>query len=122
MKTALITGIAGQDGAYLAEFLLKKGYRVCGAHRRTSLPNFWRLEELGVLNEPQISLCEFDVTDLSSCIRTTETAMPDEVYNLAAQSFVGSSFFQPLFTANSTGLGVLNMLEGRFQASSATVE
>ena len=110
-KTALITGITGQDGAYLTELLLNKGYRVFGAYRRTSSVNFWRLEELGVLNHPNLTLTEYDLTDFSTTIRLIEKAQPDEVYNLAAQSFVGVSFEEPLTTAQITGLGALNLLE-----------
>src|ERR1700712_2641053 len=91
-KSALITGISGQDGAYLAKFLLGKGYTVHGTYRRTSSVNFWRLEELGILNHPRLILSVNDVTDPVSCIRMLEAARPSEVYNLAAQSFVGASF------------------------------
>jgi GDPmannose 4,6-dehydratase len=92
MKKAVITGITGQDGAYLAQLLLEKGYQVTGAYRRTSSVNFWRIEELGIDNHPGLSLVEHDLTDLSNCIRLLDSAEPDEVYNLAAQSFVGVSF------------------------------
>lgn len=108
---AIITGITGQDGAYLAELLLSKGYQVYGTYRRTSSVNFWRLEELGVRNHPALHLVEFDLTDLSSSIRLLEKAQPQEIYNLAAQSFVGVSFDQPLTTAEITGIGVVNLLE-----------
>ncbi|WP_414450295.1 GDP-mannose 4,6-dehydratase [Burkholderia sp. 22PA0099] len=111
MKTALITGITGQDGAYLAEFLLEKGYRVYGSYRRNSSVNFWRIEELGILNHPNLSLVEYDLTDLGSSIRLLQTTEATEVYNLAALSFVGVSFDQPFTTANITGLGALNLLE-----------
>lgn len=110
-KTALITGVTGQDGAYLAEFLLNKGYRVYGTYRRTSTENFWRIEELGIQHHPELKLVEFDLTDFSSGVRLIQEIMPDEVYNLAAQSFVGVSFKQPITTAQATGLGSLNMLE-----------
>ena len=110
-KAAIITGITGQDGAYLAQLLLEKGYRVFGTYRRTSSVNFWRIEELGILNHPQLQLVEHDLTDLSASIRLMEKAKPDEVYNLAAQSFVGVSFDQPLTTAEITGLGAVNLLE-----------
>lgn len=110
-NTAIITGITGQDGAYLAQLLLEKGYRVFGTYRRTSSVNFWRIEELGILNHPQLQLVEHDLTDLSASIRLMEKAKPDEVYNLAAQSFVGVSFDQPLTTAEITGLGAVNLLE-----------
>ena len=111
MKTAVITGITGQDAAYLAELLLEKGYKVYGTYRRTSSVNFWRIEELGIQNHPNLELVEYDLTDLSSSIRLLQTARPDEVYNLAAQSFVGVSFDQPLTTAEITGIGPVNLLE-----------
>jgi GDPmannose 4,6-dehydratase len=111
MKRALITGITGQDGAYLAQLLLEKGYHVTGTFRRSSSVNFWRIEELGIEQHPNLSLVEYDLTDLSSSIRLMETARPDEVYNLAAQSFVGVSFEQPVTTASITGLGAVNLLE-----------
>ncbi|MGF6661618.1 GDPmannose 4,6-dehydratase [Paraburkholderia atlantica] len=110
-KTAVITGITGQDGAYLTELLLNKGYTVFGTYRRTSSVNFWRLEELGVANHPNLHLIEYDLTDLSSSIRLLQTSKATEVYNLAAQSFVGVSFDQPVTTAEITGLGPLNLLE-----------
>lgn len=111
MKTAIITGITGQDGAYLAELLLNKGYKVVGAYRRTSSVNFWRLEALGVQNHPNLKLVEHDLTDQGSSIRLIQKTEPDEIYNLAAQSFVGVSFEQPHTTAEITGIGVLNLLE-----------
>lgn len=111
MKKALITGITGQDGAYLAEFLLSKGYVVYGTYRRTSSVNFWRMEELGIARHPNLHLVEYDLTDLSSSIRLLQTSEVIEVYNLAAQSFVGVSFDQPITTAEITGLGVVNLLE-----------
>lgn len=110
-KIAIITGITGQDGAYLAELLLEKGYTVYGAYRRTASTNFWRTEELGIRNNPNLHLVEYDLTDLGSSIRLLEKAKPDEVYNLAAQSFVAVSFDQPLTTGEITGLGVVNLLE-----------
>jgi len=110
-QTALITGITGQDGAYLAELLLKKGYRVYGTYRRASSINFWRIEELGVAGHPDLKLVEFDLTDQSSIIRLVERVAPDEIYNLAAQSFVTVSFDQPITTAQITGLGALHLLE-----------
>ena len=110
-KRAVITGITGQDGAYLAQLLLDKGYHVTGAFRRTSSTNFWRIEELGIAAHPNLSLVEFDLTDLASSLRLIQDAAPDEVYNLAAQSFVGVSFDQPLATASITGLGAVNLLE-----------
>jgi GDPmannose 4,6-dehydratase len=111
MKTALITGITGQDGAYLAELLLNKGYKVYGTYRRVSSVNFWRIEELGIINHPNLELVEYDLTDLSQNVRLIDKIKPDEVYNLAAQSFVGVSFEQPITTAEITGIGPLNILE-----------
>ncbi|MGF6742041.1 GDP-mannose 4,6-dehydratase [Paraburkholderia atlantica] len=111
MKKAIITGITGQDGAYLAELLLTKGYTVYGTYRRTSSVNFWRIAELGVSNHPNLHLVEYDLTDLGASIRLLETTGADEVYNLAAQSFVGVSFDQPVTTAEITGLGAVNLLE-----------
>lgn len=111
MKTAIITGITGQDGAYLAELLLSKGYKVFGTYRRTSSVNFWRLEELGVQAHENLKLLEYDLTDLSSSIRLLQQTGATEVYNLAAQSFVGVSFDQPATTAEITGIGALNLLE-----------
>ncbi|TFW22049.1 GDP-mannose 4,6-dehydratase [Massilia arenosa] len=110
-KKALITGITGQDGAYLAQLLLEKGYEVTGTYRRSSSVNFWRIDELGVTNHPNLKLVEYDLTDLSSSIRLLQSSDPDEVYNLAAQSFVGVSFEQPVATASITGLGAVNLLE-----------
>ena len=111
MKTAIITGITGQDGAYLAELLLSKDYTVYGAFRRTSSVNFWRIEELGIQDHPRLFLVEHDLTDLSSSIRLLHKTGATEVYNLAAQSFVGVSFDQPLTTAEITGIGPVNLLE-----------
>jgi len=111
MKKAVITGITGQDGAYLAELLLEKGYIVYGTYRRTSSTNFWRIDELGIQNHPNLKLVEYDLTDLSSNIRLLETTKPDEFYNLAGQSFVAVSFDQPITTAQITGLGPVNVLE-----------
>ena len=110
-KKALITGITGQDGAYLAQLLLEKGYQVSGTYRRSSSVNLWRIQELGIEHHPALNLVEYDLTDLSAGIRLIDTVEPDEVYNLAAQSFVGVSFEQPLATANITGLGAVNLLE-----------
>jgi len=110
-KTALITGITGQDGAYLAEFLLSNGYQVVGTYRRTSSVNFWRINELGIEHHPNLRLVEHDLTDLSSSIRLLQTSEVTEVYNLAAQSFVGVSFDQPITTAEITGLGAVHLLE-----------
>jgi GDPmannose 4,6-dehydratase len=111
MKTAIITGITGQDGAYLAELLLGKGYTVFGTYRRTSSVNFWRIEEIGIAGNPNLKLVEYDLTDLSNSIRLLQSTGATEVYNLAAQSFVGVSFDQPITTAEITGVGALNLLE-----------
>jgi GDPmannose 4,6-dehydratase len=110
-STAIITGITGQDGAYLAELLLGKGYKVYGTYRRTSSVNFWRIEELGVDKHPNLHLVEYDLTDLGSSIRLLQQTGATEVYNLAAQSFVGVSFDQPATTAQITGIGALHLLE-----------
>jgi GDPmannose 4,6-dehydratase len=111
MITSLITGITGQDGAYLAQLLLDKGYTVYGTYRRTSSVNFWRVEELGIQNHPNLHLVEYDLTDLGSSIAMVQKVQPAEIYNLAAQSFVGVSFDQPSTTAQITGIGALNLLE-----------
>ena len=111
MKTAIITGITGQDGAYLAELLLGKGYAVYGTYRRTSSVNFWRIEELGIVGNPNLFLVEHDLTDLSASIRLLHKSGAIEIYNLAAQSFVGVSFDQPFTTVEITGIGALNLLE-----------
>ncbi|MBR8455860.1 GDP-mannose 4,6-dehydratase [Burkholderia dolosa] len=110
-KTSIITGITGQDGAYLAQLLLDKGYTVYGTYRRTSSVNFWRIEELGIAKHPNLHLVEYDLTDLSASIRLLQTTGAAEVYNLAAQSFVGVSFDQPVTTAEITAIGPLNLLE-----------
>ncbi len=111
MKKAIITGITGQDGAYLTELLLNKGYEVYGAYRRSASVNFWRIEELKIANNPNLHLVEYDLTDQANTIRMVANIKPDEIYNLAAQSFVGVSFEQPLATAHITGLGVVHLLE-----------
>ena len=108
-KNALITGITGQDGAYLAKLLLDKGYRVFGLHARRSTDTLWRLRHLGI--ESEVNLIDGDLTDLSAVIRAMEKSAAVEVYNLGAQSFVGSSWDQPVLTANVTGVGALNVLE-----------
>ena len=108
MKNALILGVTGQDGSYLAQFLLKKGYNVSGTFRRTSHKCFERVEELGIFeNITKIKADVSDDTSIRSAIRQSE---PDEIYNLAAQSFVGASFQQPVLTADVTGLGTLRVL------------
>ncbi|MDP2365493.1 MAG: GDP-mannose 4,6-dehydratase [Ignavibacteria bacterium] len=111
MVNVVVTGITGQDGAYLAELLLSKGYQVYGTYRRTSSVNFWRIEELGIDKHPNLHLVEYDLTDLSVSIRLLQSTQATEVYNLAAQSFVGVSFEQPVTTAEITGIGPLNLLE-----------
>ena len=108
-KNALITGITGQDGAYLAKLLVDKGYRVFGLHARRSTDTLWRLRYLG--SEGEVNLIDGDLTDLSAVIRGMEKSAAEEVYNLGAQSFVGTSWDQPLLTANVTGVGALNVLE-----------
>lgn len=108
-KIALITGITGQDGAYLAEFLLKKGYKVYGLLARRATATSWRLEYLNIFDK--VELIEGDLTDVTSIVRAIEEAQPDEFYNLGAQSFVGTSWRQPQLTAQSTGVGALNCLE-----------
>lgn len=111
MPTAIITGITGQDGAYLSQLLLDKGYEVYGTYRRTSSVNFWRIEELGIQNHQRLHLVEYDLTDLGATISLLQRVRPDEIYNLAAQSFVGVSFEQPTTTAQITGIGALYLLE-----------
>ncbi len=110
-KKAIITGVTGQDGAYLTELLLSKGYEVFGTYRRTSSVNFWRLDELGVSGHSRLHLIEYDLTDLGTTISMVQKIQPDEIYNLAAQSFVGVSFEQPTTTAQITGIGALHLLE-----------
>jgi GDPmannose 4,6-dehydratase len=109
MKKALITGITGQDGAYLSQLLLEKGYEVYGAYRRSASVNLWRLEELGIADRIQFQ--PFDLLEYSNIQRSLEKIQPDEVYNLAAQSFVALSFEQPLYTGDVDALGVTRMLE-----------
>ena len=109
MKSALITGITGQDGAYLANFLIDKGYTVFGLQARRSSDCLWRLDYLGITRKVQ--LIDGDLTDLSSLMRAMEVSEPNEVYNLAAQSFVQSSWGQPVLTAQVTAIGVTNILE-----------
>ena len=109
MKSAFITGITGQDGAYLAKLLLNKGYKVYGLIARRATPTTWRLQFLDIEN--QVELINGDLTDLPSIIRAINKAKPSEVYNLGAQSFVGASWQQPVVTAQATGMGVLHVLE-----------
>ena len=111
MKKILITGVSGQDGAYLSKLMISKGYKVYGAYRRTSDTNFWRLKYMGVYENPNLVLIELDLTDISSVLRCLEISDPEMVFNLAAQSFVGYSFNSPIATSQITGLGVVNVLE-----------
>ncbi len=110
-RTAIVTGITGQDGAYLSHYLINQGYRVYGGYRRTSSVNFWRIEELGILEHPEFHLLDLDLTDPGNALRAVSSVKPDEVYNLAAQSFVEVSFRQPKTTTDINALGVLNLLE-----------
>ena len=109
MKKALITGVTGQDGAYLSELLLKKGYKVYGTFRRTSTPNFWRLQNLGIYSK--IKLIPADLLDMGSMVEAIKVSDADEIYNLAASSFVGTSFEQSVGNAEITGLSVTKLLE-----------
>lgn len=111
MVTAVITGITGQDGAYLASLLLEKGYAVYGTFRRTNLVNFWRLDEARAHGHPNLHLIEFDLTDLGNIVRLLQRTQPSEIYNLAAQSFVGVSFAQLITTSEITGIGAVSLLE-----------
>ncbi len=108
-KTALITGVTGQDGAYLAQFLLKKNYKVFGTFRRLSTPNFWRLHYLGIYDK--ISFLPCDVTDSISISGCVDKSDPNEIFHLAAQSFVAASFDQPAYTTEVTGLGTMKVLD-----------
>lgn len=108
-KTALITGINGQDGAYLAALLLSKGYKVVGGMRRSSTPNTLRLQELKIAQD--VRLVDLDLFELTNVMRCIDSVKPDEIYNLAAQSFVALSFEQPLYTAEIDALGPLRFLE-----------
>jgi len=109
VKTALITGITGQDGAYLAKFLIERGYEVFGTYRRLSSPNFWRLQYLGIFDK--VNLIPIDLSDSSSILEAVKVAEPDEIYHLAAQSFVGASFETPIATGDISGLAVTRILE-----------
>ncbi len=109
MARALVTGVTGQDGAYLAKLLLSKGYEVTGAQRRASTSNNWRLLELGILD--QIEMVPLELLEFSNILRLIERVEPDEIYNLAAQSFVAPSFEQPIYTSDVNGLGVARLLE-----------
>src|SRR5882757_5601081 len=108
-KNALITGVTGQDGAYLSQLLLEKGYKVYGLLARRSSDTQWRLRHLGIENE--VDLMEGDLTDLSSLTRLLSAIAVDEVYNLGAQSFVATSWMQPVLTGMTTGIGAVNLLE-----------
>src|SRR5262249_41340460 len=108
-KTILITGVTGQDGAYLARLMLERGDRVVGGVRRTSSDNTWRLAEVGILHE--IELVDLDLAEVTNILRTVERVRPDEIYNLAAQSFVRSSFEHPIYTADIDALGPARLLE-----------
>jgi len=108
-KRALITGITGQDGAYLAKLLLGKGYEVYGAYRRSASPNLWRLEWLNIVD--QVKMVPFDLLEYSNILRCVDEIKTDEIYNVAAQSFVGLSFEQPLYTSDVDGMGVTRLLE-----------
>ncbi len=110
-KKAIITGITGQDGAYLCQLLIEKGYKIIGCYRRSSNPNFWRLKELGLITHDSLILSEYDVTDSTAAISLLKKHEPDEIYNLAAQSFVVSSFSNPTTTTQINALGTLNLLE-----------
>jgi len=110
-RTALVTGVTGQDGAYLVRRLLARGDRVVGGFRRTSSGSFWRLEDLGVLDHPDLRLAPYDATDGWATRALVEDAEPDEIYNFAAQSFVGASFDQPVATAEATGIGAVHLFE-----------
>jgi GDPmannose 4,6-dehydratase len=108
-KRALITGVTGQDGAYLARFLLNQGYEVFGTFRRLSTPNFWRIQYLDIFD--RINLIPVELIDTASITEAIISSQPDEIYNLAAQSFVGASFEEPMSTANVSGLAVPRILE-----------
>jgi GDPmannose 4,6-dehydratase len=111
IRTALITGIAGQDGACLADLLLGKGYKVVGSYLPSGHASLWRLEETGLLNHPNLSLVPLDLLHADQCLSVVGSVFPDEVYNLGGPSFIGQSFADPLKTARTTGLGALSLLE-----------
>jgi GDPmannose 4,6-dehydratase len=116
-KTAFITGVSGQDGSFLAKLLISEGYIVYGGLRRTDVQQLWRLDELGLIGHKNFKTVQCDVSDWSSITSFLVEIKPDEIYNLAATSFVGSSFVKPLSTNSSVGTGVLNMLEAMKQFS-----
>ncbi len=130
MKKAIVTGITGQDAAYLAKLLLSKNYKVYGTYKKENDLSFWRLQELGVEDHPHLELLEYDLLDLDATMDMFKSLKPDEVYNLAAQSHVPKSFEAPIETVGATGLGVLHILEAiryvdtnikLFQASSSEI-
>ena len=108
-KSALVTGISGQDGAYLAKLLLEKGYKVIGGERRSASSTLWRLNELGISND--IEIVDFELSEFTNIFRVIDKLQPNEIYNLAAQSFVAASFEMPTMTSDVTGLGVIRILE-----------
>src|SRR6266852_699465 len=116
-RTALITCISGQDGAYLAKFLLEKGYRVVGGLRRSSSGAIPRLRELQIAND--VTFVDFDLAEITNIMRTLEKVKPDEIYNLAAQSFVALSFEQPIYTSDTDGFGPLRILESLLESGHA---
>jgi len=111
-SVALITGITGQDGTYLAQLLLGKGYRVIGTTRHLVQANLWRLEEAGIRNHPRLEIQQLDLVDMDACVELVAKSMPAEIYNLGGLSFIGRSFAEPAQTARTTGLGAMNLLEG----------
>jgi len=113
-RTALVTGISGQDGAYLARFLLAKGYRVVGALRRSSRSTIPRLIELKIAGD--VEIVDFDLAEITNIMRMLKKVQPDEIYNLAAQSFVALSFEQPIYTSDTDGVGPLRLLEALREA------
>lgn len=117
-KTAIVTGVTGQDGAYLSKLLLEKGYRVLGAVRRSASTNLWRLRELGI--DKELEYVSMDLCEYTNVIRVLQKHQPDEFYNLAAQSFVATSFEMPIYTADADGTGVLRILEAIREFSPAT--
>src|ERR1019366_5985358 len=128
MTTAIITGITGQDGAYLGRLLLGKGYAVVGTYRRNTKPDFWRIKKLGIQTDPHLQLVECDITDQLEIAHLIESVRPAEIYNLAGQSSTGTSLAEPKVAAHVTGIGPSNLLEAIrvvnptirfFQASSA---
>lgn len=117
-RTAIVTGVTGQDGAYLSKLLLEKGYRVLGAVRRSASTNLWRLRELGI--DKELEYVSMDLCEYTNVIRVLQKHQPDEFYNLAAQSFVATSFEMPIYTADADGTGVLRILEAIREFSPAT--